>query len=249
MPDDRAHRPDRPPGRSPSGAPWRNLYGRRRGKALSDRQRRDLAALASLSPGPVGWAENPERRPLDPAALFGGRPVWLEIGFGAGEHLVHQAATHPEVGLIGAEPFVNGVAALLGKIRRAGLGNVRVHPGDARDLLDVLPEAAVSRAFLLYPDPWPKARHHRRRFVTPGPLAQLARALAPGAELRLATDIPDYVRQALEEVPRAGFAWTADGARDWREPWPDWLPTRYERKALREGRRPHYLTFRRLGRP
>lgn len=236
-------------GRSPSGAPWRNLYGRRRGKALRESQRRDLEALAEISPGPVGWDANPERRPLDLAALFGERPVWLEIGFGAGEHLVHQATLHPEAGLVGAEPYVNGVAALMGKIRMAGLGNVRVHPGDARDLLDVLPPASVARAFLLYPDPWPKARHHRRRFVTPEHLAPLARVMAPGAELRLATDIPDYVRQALEEVPRAGFEWTAEAPRAWREPWPDWLPTRYEQKALREGRRPHYLTFRRLDRP
>lgn len=226
---------------SPTGAPWRNLYGRRRGKSLRDRQRRDLEALADLSPGPVGWEANPERRPLDLVALFGDRPVWLEIGFGAGEHLVHQAATHPEVGFIGAEPFVNGVAALMGKIRLAGLGNIRVHPGDARDLLDVMPEASLARAFLLYPDPWPKARHHRRRFVTPEHLEPLARTMAPGAELRLATDIPDYVRQALEEVPRAGLALVADTA----EPWSDWLPTRYEQKALREGRAPRYLTFER----
>ena len=230
---------------SPSGAPWRNLYGRRRGKGLRESQKRDLEALAGLSPGPVSWDENPERRPLDLASLFGGRPVWLEIGFGGGEHLVHQAALHPEVGILGAEPYVNGVAMLMGHVRRRGLRNLRIHPGDARDLMDVLPEGSVARAFLLYPDPWPKARHHRRRFVTPEHLEPLARAMAPGAELRLATDIPDYVRQALEEVPRSGFAWTAERARDWREPWPDWTPTRYEAKALREGRTPHYLTFRR----
>ena len=230
---------------SPFGAPWRNLYGRRRGKGLRESQRRDLEALSSLSPGPVSWEDNPERRPLDLGALFGGRPVWLEIGFGGGEHMVHQAALHPEVGLLGAEPYVNGVAMLMGHIRRRGLSNLRVHPGDARDLMDVLPEGSVARAFLLYPDPWPKARHHRRRFVTPEHLEPLARVMAPGAELRLATDIPDYVRQALEEVPRAGFQWTAGRAADWREPWPDWTPTRYERKALREGRTPHYLTFRR----
>jgi tRNA (guanine-N7-)-methyltransferase len=123
---------------------------------------------------------------------------------------------------------------------------VRVHPGDARDLLDVLPAGALARVFLLYPDPWPKARHHRRRFVTPEHLAPLARAMAPGAELRIATDIPDYVRQTLEQVPRHGFAWTAARPADWRSPWPDWCRTRYEAKALREGRRPHYLTFQRL---
>ncbi len=230
----------------PSGAPWRNFYGRRHGKTLKDNQRAWLEEdLAALSPGPVGWEENPERRPLDLEARFGARPVWLEIGFGGGEHLVHQAAAHPEVAVIGAEPFINGVAMLLGKIRKAGLTNLAVHPGDARDLMDVLPQASIERAFLLYPDPWPKKKHHRRRFVTPEHLVPLSRAMAPGAELRIATDIPDYVRQTLEEVPRAGFDWLAESPEDWRRPWPDWISTRYEQKALREGRRPNYLTFRR----
>ena len=233
-----------------SDARWRNFYGRRHGKALKENQRRWLEEdLAGLSPGPVEISENPERRPLDLDARFGGRPVWLEIGFGGGEHLVHQAQAHPEVGLIGCEPFVNGVAMLLGKLRRAKVANVAVHPGDVRDLFDVLPDASVARAFLLYPDPWPKARHHRRRFVTAEHLEPLARVMAPGAMFRVATDIPDYVRQTLEEVPRHGFAWTAEGPADWRRPWDDWLSTRYERKALREGRTPHYLTFVRLRAP
>jgi len=230
-----------------TGAPWRNFYGRRRGKGLRPGEKARLANdLAALSPGAVDWHENPERRPLDLAAVFGDRPVWLEIGFGAGEHMVHQAALHPEVGLIGAEPYINGVAKLLGRIRAAGLDNLRIHAGDVRDLFDVLPEASVARAFLLYPDPWPKKKHHRRRFVTPEHLDPLARVLAPGAELRIATDIPDYVRQALEQIlARGDFDWLAERPADWRTPWPDWCPTRYEQKALREGRRPHYLTFRR----
>ncbi len=229
-----------------TGAPWRNFYGRRRGKSLRDSQRTWLDEdLAALSPGRVGWDENPERRPLDLPTRFGGRPVWLEIGFGGGEHLVHQAARNPHVAVLGAEPFINGVAMLLGKIRDAGIDNVAIHPGDVRDLFDVLPDASIGRAFLLYPDPWPKARHHRRRFVTPEHLEPLARVLAPGAEFRVATDILGYVRQALAEVPRHGFDWLAEGPRDWREPWPDWTRTRYEAKALREGRVPHYLTFRR----
>jgi tRNA (guanine-N7-)-methyltransferase len=136
---------------------------------------------------------------------------------------------------------------LLGKIRASGVENLRVHPGDVRDLFDVLPDASLRRAFLLYPDPWPKARHHRRRFVTPEHLQPLARVMAPGAEFRVATDIPDYVRQTLQEVPKAGFVWTAQGPADWRVPWDDWISTRYELKALREGRVPHYLTFRREG--
>lgn len=227
--------------------PHRNFYGRLKGKALKPSQKGYLAQdLAALSPGAVGWDENPERAPLDLDTLFGGKPVWLEIGFGGGEHLVHQAASNPQVGIIGAEPYINGVAMLLGKIRRAGVENLAVHPGDARDLMDVLPDGSIDRAFLLYPDPWPKKRHHRRRFVTPEHLEPLRRAMVPGAILRVATDIPDYVRQTLEEVPRAGFQWLAERPTDWRDPWGDWIPTRYEKKALREGRVPHYLTFRRV---
>ena len=234
-------------GRHQSGAPWRNFYGRRRGKSLRDSQRACLDRdLAALSPGPVGWDENPERQPLDLTTRFGDRPVWLEIGFGGGEHIVHQAVRNPGVAIIGAEPFINGVAMLLGKLRAAGAGNVAIHPGDARDLFDVLPPASVARVFLLYPDPWPKRRHRRRRFVTTEHLEPLARAMVPGAELRVATDIPDYVRQTLEEVPRHGFEWLAEGPADWRRPWPDWVRTRYEAKALRDGRVPHYLTFRRV---
>ncbi len=227
--------------------PYRNFYGRLKGKALKKSQQAYLDEdLAALSPGPVSWDENPQRDALDLAALFGGRPVWLEIGFGGGEHLVHQARENPDVGIIGAEPYINGVAMLLGKIRRAGVRNLAVHLGDARDLMDVLPAGSIQRAFLLYPDPWPKARHHRRRFVTPEHLEPLRDVLAPGAILRVATDIPDYVRQTLEEVPRAGFEWLAERPADWRAPWDDWVSTRYEQKALREGRVPHYLTFRRL---
>jgi tRNA (guanine-N7-)-methyltransferase len=228
--------------KTPHPPEHRNFYGRRRGKALRRSQRGYLREdLDHLAPGPVGREANPERRPLDLRARFGARPLWLEIGFGGGEHMVHQAARNPEVTLLGAEPFINGVAMLLGKIREAGVDNVSVHPGDARDLFDVLPAGSVAKAFLLYPDPWPKTRHHRRRFVTPEHLEPLARVLAPRAEFRIATDIPDYVRQALHEVPRAGFA--LESRSD--APWADWIRTRYEAKAVREGRPPAYLTFRR----
>jgi len=149
------------------------------------------------------------------------------------------------VGIIGCEPFINGVAMLLGKIRDADARNIRVYPGDARHLFDVVPEGSIDRAFLLYPDPWPKKRHHRRRFVTAEHLEPLARVLKKDAIFRVATDIPDYVRQTLQEVPKAGFEWLAEGPEDWRTPWGDWISTRYEQKALREGRTPHYLTFRR----
>lgn len=224
----------------------RNFYGRVHGKTLRASQKQYLAEdLGKVRLAGVTVEENPARSPIDPVALFGDRPLWLEVGFGGGEHLVHMAARYPGIGIIGCEPFVNGVAMLLGKIRAAGVENLRIHPGDVRDLFDVLPAASVAKAFLNYPDPWPKARHHRRRFVTPGYLEALARVMAPGAEFRVATDIPDYVRQTLEEVPKAGFALVAQAGQG--GAWEDWLSTRYEQKALREGRAPHYLTFRRQG--
>ncbi|MEP4196638.1 MAG: tRNA (guanine(46)-N(7))-methyltransferase TrmB [Aliishimia sp.] len=226
--------------------PHRNFYGRRKGKHMKASQERYVEEdLVALSPGAVDWDVNPDRSPLELNTLFPNKPVWLEIGFGGGEHMVHQAAENPDVGIIGCEPYINGVAMLLGKIRRAGVGNLKVYPGDVRDMFDVLPEASIDKAFLLYPDPWPKSRHHRRRFVTQEHLEPLAKALKPGAEFRVATDIPDYVRQTLEEVPRSGFEWLAQSPEDWRKPWGDWISTRYEQKALREGRVPHYLTFRR----
>ena len=225
--------------------PRRNFYGRRHGKTLRQSQKGYLSEdLGELRPRGITLQDNPQRVPVDPATIFGDdRPIWLEVGFGGGEHMVHMAARYPGIGIIGCEPFINGVAMLLGKIRAAGVQNVSVHPGDARDLMDVFPDASISKAFLNYPDPWPKARHHRRRFVTPEHLLPLARLMKPGAEFRVATDIPDYVRQTLEEVPGAGFDLVYEGP----QPWDDWLSTRYEQKALREGRVPHYVTFRRQG--
>ena len=221
--------------------PHRNFYGRLKGKHLKDSQKGYLEEdLAALSPGAVDWGANPARDDLDLEGLFGGKDVWLEVGFGGGEHVVHQAASNPDVGIIGCEPYINGVAMLLGKVRNASVDNLRIYPGEVRDMFDVLPDASVSKAFLLYPDPWPKARHHRRRFVTPEHLGPLNRVLKAGAEFRVATDIPDYVRQTLEEVPHAGFELVAQGG----EAWGDWISTRYEQKALREDRTPHYLTFR-----
>lgn len=200
--------------------------------------------LEGVSLGLVSRSENPDRVPLDMSALFEGRPVWLEIGFGGGEHLAHQAAHNPDVSFIGCEPFVNGVATLLGKLRKNDISNVSIYPDDVRDLFDVLPDACISKAFLLYPDPWPKLRHHRRRFVTEDHLQSLARVLKAGSIFRVATDIEGYVRQTLAEVPKFGFERLAGSATDWHEPWEDWVSTRYEKKALREGRTPHYLTFR-----
>lgn len=239
-----------------NGGPRRNLYGRRRGRKLRDGQARLMETrLAALAPPGFGRGRNPEHpaerpaeRPINLAALFPGkRAVWLEIGFGAGEHMLAQAVANPDVGMIGAEPYINGVASLLSALDRAGATNLSIADADARDLMDALPDGSIGRVFLNYPDPWPKARHHKRRFVNPENLDQLARVMTPGADLRIATDIGDYVRHSLEKMradPR--FEWLAEGPRDWRVPWPDWPSTRYEAKALREGRRAHYLTFRRV---
>jgi tRNA (guanine-N7-)-methyltransferase len=231
------------PGMTDTPIPRRNFYGRIHGKTLRASQKDYLAEdLGPLTLRGVTRDENPDRAVLD-LRFTAAKPLWLEVGFGGGEHLVHMAARNPDVTIIGAEPFVNGIAMLLGKIRGAGVTNLWLHPGDVRDLFDVLPEACLSKVFLNYPDPWPKARHHRRRFVTEEYLLPLARITAPGAEFRVATDIPDYVRQTLEEVPPAGFDLVRQAGQG--EAWEDWLSTRYEQKALREGREPHYLTFRR----
>jgi tRNA (guanine-N7-)-methyltransferase len=218
----------------------RNFYGRIRGKTLRTSQKGYLADdLGPLSLPHVTREDNPGRDVLDVAGFTGGRPLWLEVGFGGGEHLVAMAAANPSAFLLGCEPFVNGVAMLLGKVRSAGVTNLLIHPGDVRDVFEVLPAGSVARAFLNYPDPWPKARHHRRRFVTPGYLRALARVMAAGSEFRVATDIADYMRQTLEEVPLAGFEQVAHSG----EAWADWVSTRYEQKALREGRMPDYVTF------
>ncbi|QHQ36166.1 tRNA (guanosine(46)-N7)-methyltransferase TrmB [Algicella marina] len=237
-----------PPKRE-DGAPWRNFYGRRRGKTLRPGQVEHLeTTLEYLRPAGIGWDENPDRNPLDLIEIFGNdRPIWLEIGFGSGEHLLAMAERYPGVGFIGCEPFVNGVATLVPRIAARKIENIRVHPGDARDLLDVIPKGKLEKVFLLYPDPWPKKKHHRRRFMNPEALVPMARAMADGAELRVATDIADYVRHSLETVAQdANFQWEAECAEDWRRPWKDWTRTRYEAKAIREGRSPHYLTFRRV---
>jgi len=234
--------------KSPSGAPWRNFYGRLKGKHMKDTQKGYVAEdLAAISLPNVSWEENPKRTQIDMKAQFGDNPVWLEVGFGGGEHMVHQAVQNPHVQFLGCEPYINGVGMLLGKIRKAGVENITLHAGDARDVMDILPDGSIDRAFLLYPDPWPKKRHHRRRFVTPEHLDPLARCLKSGAIFRVATDIEDYVRQTMEQmIARNDFEWLAETADDWRVAWPDWHSTRYEQKAFREGRTPHYMTFRKL---
>jgi tRNA (guanine-N7-)-methyltransferase len=185
---------------------------------------------------------------IDPTALFSHRPaaVWLEVGFGSGENLAEQARRQPDVGFIGSEVFVNGVAALLGHIDRLGLTNVRVFDDDARLLLTSLPEGSIGRLFLLFPDPWPKTRHAKRRFIGPSNLPVLARLLADRAELRIATDDPGYARWSLRHlIFRREFRWLASQAADWRNPPGDWIETRYQRKAMAAGRRPIFLQFER----
>lgn len=214
--------------------PTRRLYGRSKGKALRQHQ---AALVAGLLP----------KLALDlsaPLPLRPGRETRLEIGFGGGEHLIETATREPDVDFFGCEPFVNGMAKLLSRIEARGLTNIRLHQGDAAEVLDLLPDASLSRVYLFYPDPWPKRRHRKRRFVAPENLARLARVLRPGAELRFATDIDDYAAWTLARARACdAFRWPARTAADWREPWEGWTQTKYEAKAMAAGRRPVYLTF------
>ena len=181
------------------------------------------------------------------APPMGAGETWLEIGFGGGEHLAEQAARHPAVRLLGAEPFLNGAASALRHLDARGLENVRLHVGDARDLLAALPDASLARVFILFPDPWPKARHRKRRLVNPAVAAELARVLAPGGRLRFATDWADYADTALRALRGEGrLAWTARRADDWRLPPADHVTTRYEEKRLGDCA-PVFLDFVRAG--
>jgi len=219
------------------------LYGRRVGPKLRPAQ----AARIEAARAGLNLTAHPDLL-AQPHRLFARdcRAVWLEIGGGGGEHLVWQAEHHPDVGLIGCEAFLNGVARTLAAIEREGLANIRLHHGDARDVLDLLGERCLERIFLLYPDPWPKRRHWKRRFVNAQNLASLHRVLCPGGELRIASDITDYIAWTLIELHRhGGFEWCADSASDWRERPADWPSTRYEEKAIAAG----YLSFRRLPSP
>lgn len=218
----------------------RRLYGRSKGKAL---RRHQVELLEQLLPQLTLDFAAPVQTPAD---LFRTpvRDVWLEIGFGGGEHLIEAATKHPDVGFIGCEPFVNGMAKLLSRIDALGLTNVRLHQGDAGEVIDWLPGESLGRVFLLYPDPWPKRRHRKRRFVSAENLGSLARVMRGGAELRLATDIDDYAGWALARIREsADFSWSAESAESWLAPWDGWTRTRYEEKAVAAGRSPIYLTF------
>ena len=222
------------------------FYGRRHGHRLRSGRRRLLDTLL-----PRLRSSCPGDARLDPASLFSHRvtEVWLEVGFGGGEHLAAQARLHPEVGLIGCEPFVNGVARLLSMVERDRLTNLRIFDDDARLLLDRLIDGGIGRVFALFSDPWPKKRHHKRRFMGDETLKSLARVMRDGGVLRFASDDMGYVNWTLEHVHRSpDFVWTATCADDWRRRPLDWVETRYEAKARSAGRSCVYLDFRRRAR-
>lgn len=223
-------RPDRP----------RILYGRRRGKPLRKGQRHAIEDIFPEIKVPM------DKGVVDLEGLFDHQTqeFWLEIGFGAGEHLAWQADHNPNVGLIGCEPFLNGVATLIGKLEKNGSSNVRVHNEAAELLMEKLPEASIHKGFLLFADPWPKSSHHKRRFVSDKNIQALARILSDGAELRIGTDHTDYGAWILWHMLRSeDFIWQAEKPQDWRVRSDDWPQTRYEAKALREGRNSVYYKF------
>jgi tRNA (guanine-N7-)-methyltransferase len=206
--------------------PKHRLYGRAAGKPLSKTQTARVDTLLPKLAIPEG--------PLEPLSLFpGAREAWLEIGFGGGEHLAGQAAAHTDVGIIGIEPFLEGVAKLLSEVEQRQLSNIRIRRGDARDLVAQLASASIDRTFILFPDPWPKTRHRKRRLIQPDFLPDLARVMKPGAKLRFATDWADYASRALADINRSGaFEWTTERANDWRKPPADHITTRYQEKRL-----------------
>jgi tRNA (guanine-N7-)-methyltransferase len=227
----------RPPGRR--GA----FYGRRKGHALKPRQ---SAVFDALLPRLALDLARPA--PSDLATLFPHAPavINLEIGFGSGEHMIAEAERHSDAGFFGVEPFLNGMAKALAGIAARKLVNVRLHFGDAIFLLEWLPPRSIARLDLIYPDPWPKRRHWKRRFVQEETLAAIARVLCPGGAFRFVSDWPDYVAWTLRHVMGSrAFEWTAERAEDWRRPWSGFTETRYEAKAKKEGRSPCYLIFKR----
>jgi len=222
----------------------RAFFGRRKGHKLRPNR---AALFDTLLPQLAVDLTRPA--PTDLRSLF---PVpisqlALEIGFGGGENLVREALAGPGTGFIGCEPFINGMASTLAAIETNALANIRLYHGDAIELLNWLPAGSISQVDLLYPDPWPKKRHHKRRFVSDDSVARLARVIAHGGVFRFATDIDNYAEWTLLRLLRSdGFEWTAERADDWRKPWPGFGGTRYEAKAIREDRTPCYLVFRRV---
>ncbi len=225
--------------------PHGSLFGRRKGHKLRSRQAdliEHLLPRLALDIGKPGQS--------DPADLFDppADEIRLEIGFGGGEHLIAEARAFPNVGFIGCEPYVNGMAKILTQIETHSIGNIRLFAGDAAELLTWLPPHSLARIDLIHPDPWPKRRHWKRRFVQDATIAAMARALKPDGEFRFVSDISDYCAWTLEHLARSpDFFWTAERASDWRLPWADYTMTRYGRKAERERRHAAYLRFRKTG--
>ena len=219
------------------------LYGRQQDKPLKPRQSRLMDELLPKIAMP-----DPAVGQVDLAALFPqAEEIWLELGFGGGEHLAWHAKNNKRVGMIGAEPFNNGVGKLLTAIDENNIDNIRIHHGDGRPLMEQLPDQSLARLFVLHPDPWPKKRHFKRRIISPWFFSEAARLLRPGGELRVASDIPDYIRWTLMHYQKTqDFVWLATGKSDWAIRPDDWPQTRYEAKSLREGRAPAYLKFRRV---
>jgi len=218
------------------------LYGRASGHKLRQRQQELIDKL-------LPQIEVSAEGEITARALFGeDRPLHFEIGFGSGEHLADRADMLPDHAFIGAEPFLNGVATALGHIRDRHLTNVRLWRGDALEVLRRVPDRALSFLYLLHPDPWPKARHAKRRMVNDGPVGLFASKLRPGGEFRLATDDPTYLAWALMIMQRhiSDFDWLAERPKDFLEPSSGWIETRYGAKSRREGRRPYYLRYRRV---
>lgn len=223
-----------------------NFHGRKKGKKLSALQAKYVAEyLPKISIFNETLIK--ERRQLNFNECFDiDCPIYLEVGFGGGEHLVQLAKVNRHIGILGCEPYVNGVAKLLPKLIDANITNVRIFMDDARKILDLIPESRISKVFLLFPDPWPKLRHHRRRFINVENVEVIAKILKPGGLLFLATDVKDYVRHSLEIMMNSkNFLWLAEKPSDWREPWLNWSSTRYQKKTERLGRPTNYLVFQR----
>jgi tRNA (guanine-N7-)-methyltransferase len=236
---------DAPSGEGAAAHSHGSFFGRRKGHKLRSHQadliERLLPRLALDITGPVA---------SDLADLFGPRidSVRLEIGFGGGEHLIAEALASPNSGFIGCEPYVNGMAKILTQIEAHNIGNIKLFAGDAAELLAWVPQRALARIDLIHPDPWPKRRHWKRRFVQDATIATMARALEPAGEFRFVSDIDDYCAWTLAHLVRSpDFVWTAERASDWRLPWEDYTMTRYGMKAEREGRQAAYLRFRKIG--
>ena len=222
----------------------RNFYGRFKGPTLTKKQEILLKIeLPKFIIDSVNVTDNLERQFLNLRKYTNNKPVWLEIGFGSGEHLLNQAQLNPDVVFFGCEPYINGVASLLAKIKEKRINNIFIYPGDVRNLFDVLPSNSIDRVFLLYPDPWPKKRHNRRRFVNPEYLIPLCRVMKIAAQFRIATDVKEYCSHAFQEVLKLDFILKEQNKNDFSFPWEGWSPTRYEKKAQKDNKTSYYMTF------